>query len=580
MRKIIVIPLALLAAGAVAAQIGRQWSSSDEESAAATLWLAPSDVDFGRTLLGEPVTLPVIVTNAGDEPLVLDEVVAESPFSAAFPALTLAPGVALEIPVTFDPAEPGEFRGILRVKHEGARPSEVALRGVGEGPPKLALTPRNLAFGDVEVGGVLRAILTVANQGQSALELTANSTDPSFQPAYAARTVEPGESVPLEVLFQPEQEGEVRTQLWIGSNEPGRKGVAVPLVGRGVFDAPKPSLQVSTSALEFGDVAVGQTARRRLTLRNAGAGPLTISSVSLQEPFQSSTRSRTLAAGAALLLPVLCAPGAPGAHFAPLVLTSNDPTDPLQSVALLCNGVAGQVIASSSSTGSGSRERGSGIAGGGASRSLSSGGADASGADAGDAGDAATQSAFSEGAASDSGGEALTGQGSEAAEGEQGSSDDGVGDDPLGGGGPGLAEQSEVYLATFAQPISDLSHSGVVFDQGTGMLQIQNLQLPTVDGGINGYYEFDPVTVQGLVTQLGEFEAVIPIRFKDGQGAVTDFLLNLTTDTAVVAFNNREVAFPGSPLTGEAMTIVGAAQVPYGPLKGQMFQVTLDVNVQ
>ena len=177
-------------------------------------------------------------------------------------------------------------------------------------------------------------------------------------------------------------------------------------------------------------------------------------------------------------------------------------------------------------------------------------------------------------------GEAFAAEGTEAAEGDQGSTDDGVGDDPFGAAGPGLAEESNVFLASFTQPISDLSHGGVVFHSGTGMLQIRDLQLPTVDGGMNGFYEFEPVTVEGLVTELGEFESVIPIRFKDGQGSVTDFLLNLTTDTAVAPFNNREVAFPGSPLTGETMTIVGAAQVPYGPLRGQMLRVTLDVNVQ
>ena len=187
MRKVIVIPLALLAAGAVAAQLGRQWSSSDPEPASAALWLVPSDVDFGQTLLGEPVTLPVVVTNVGEEPLVLDEVVVEPPFSTSFPALTLAPGIALKIPVTFDPAQPGEFRGSLRVEREGARGSAVALRGVGVGPPQLALTPRHLAFGDVQVGGVLRAILTITNRGQSKLEVTANSNDCSSPNMYSTR---------------------------------------------------------------------------------------------------------------------------------------------------------------------------------------------------------------------------------------------------------------------------------------------------------------------------------------------------------------------------------------------------------
>jgi hypothetical protein len=571
MRRLLVIAL-LGVSAAAAAHVGfRQWGEPHAERDA--LRLVPAEVDFGSTLVGRPVSSRVIATNAGEQPVLLPRLHAAAPFRASASGVRFAPGVAKEIPVTFDPEEPGEFTGTLVLESKAFDDGvlEVALRGVAIGPPEIALAPRSLAFGEVQIGGTGRALITVSNLGSSVLEVAGQGITSVFHSAPGSLSVEPGGGKTLEVSFSPKREGKQTAMLRLQNNEPGRGDLLVPLEGIGVEHVPLPSIEVSPAALEFGKVPTGGSAERRLTIRNGGESPLTVASFSFQPPFRSAARSRTIAPDRPLSLSVTCWRPPPGTHFALLVISSNDPDQEVVAVALSCEGDPDVVSAQV------------GVDGGDASRTVVPPGLGGAGGGEG--------TELAEGAEGEL-------EGTELAEGAEGGLEgtklaEGEGDaevaaetpeDAAEGNpdlpGAGLSEGSSVNLASFKQFLSDLSHEGVAFDPASGWLEIRGLQLPVVDSGFSGYWMFTPVNVEGSVSSLGDFSASVPVTFYDRHGVATQLVLDLTTDTAVARVKGVEMAFAGRPLEGNEMRIVGAARIPDGSLAQELLQVTLDVRVE
>jgi hypothetical protein len=526
------------------------------------LWLVPSEVDFGSVVVGSPVTFPVIATNVGAQPISLTRLHTDAPFRASGSGVTFAAGVAKEIPVIFDPEESGTFTGTLVLESEAFEGGvlEVTLRGAAAGPPEIALAPRSIAFGEVAIGGTAPALITVSNRGSSVLEVASRSVTSGFRTAPRSLSVEPGGDETLEVRFSPEREGKHTGTLRLQTNEPGRDNIVVPVGGIGVDHASLPSIEVSPAALDFGKVPVGGNAERRLTIRNVGEGPLTITSFALQAPFRSTARGRTIAPRRALSLPVKCWRPQAGMHYAPLVIASNDPGQEMVMVVLSCEGGPGAVVAQA-------------------------------GVDAGDTSggavvsqwfDAGGTSSAAAGAGLEAGASGLDATALTAGEGGAAEGDSGVPDLGLSEEVPdlGLSEESGVNLASFERPISDLSHDGVFFDPNSGWFEIRGLRLPVVDSGFSGYWMFDRVSIEGSVSAVGDFDASVPVTFYDRHGVATELVLDLTTDTAVARVDGIEMAFAGSPLQGNGMRLVGAARVPSGSLSDRLLKVVLDVQVR
>lgn len=108
-----------------------------------------------------------------------------------------------------------------------------------------------------------------------------------------------------------------------------------------------------TASLAFGNVAVGQTPTRTLTVYNTGAThPLVVSSAVSSDPAYVLNGTGTCGALPVTVAPstnctlgVTFAPGSIGAHSATLTLTDNATTSP-QQVTLTGSGIAGLVLTS------------------------------------------------------------------------------------------------------------------------------------------------------------------------------------------------------------------------------------------
>lgn len=149
--------------------------------------------------------------------------------------------------------------------------------------PDIDVSPFPLNFGDVLAGMLTTKTLTVANVGSADLKVTdvslaeGSSSDFSLPPPALPLTVPPGDSVDLQVAYQPTGLGLDAGMLEIRSNDFDEALVSVPLSGRSIA----PEIEVTPLNLNFGSVPVNRSTTALLTISNVGTGDLVVSEISL-----------------------------------------------------------------------------------------------------------------------------------------------------------------------------------------------------------------------------------------------------------------------------------------------------------
>jgi hypothetical protein len=320
----------------------------------------PAPVAFGDVRVGSPVTRHVTVTNGGQATLQVYQAAIENPavFTiVGFTARSLAPGEAMTFNVRAQLTAMGAVMGTLRVRarvqpgtDEVAGATSVTATGVA---PEIRITTDDampadttLDFGgvDIDLDAVTRTV-TIGNAGTGAFALTSCEVtgDAPFRLASAEacdRTVMPGETVNIAILFEPAHEQAFATgnRLTIGTDvEP----VAVELTGIGVDR----HIGVSPLAIEFPTtfrnprtaptVSVDVT---NVITRDDGlpvGAPLRLSMVTTGPPFSVDVSATPIIeAGTSLAIPVRFAPGSAGTFTGSLVITSDDSDTMVAEIAL------------------------------------------------------------------------------------------------------------------------------------------------------------------------------------------------------------------------------------------------------
>jgi Regulator of chromosome condensation (RCC1) repeat/Abnormal spindle-like microcephaly-assoc'd, ASPM-SPD-2-Hydin/IPT/TIG domain len=126
--------------------------------------------------------------------------------------------------------------------------------------PTLSLSPQNLDFGSVAVGGSKDLVLTVTNSGAGTLTGTATASGSFSVIAGAALSVTAGQSQEVTVRFAPATTGAAGSQLLIATNAGNR---SIPLTGTGSAPTTAPgscTAAASTASLPAGGGSVTLTA--------------------------------------------------------------------------------------------------------------------------------------------------------------------------------------------------------------------------------------------------------------------------------------------------------------------------------
>ena len=200
------------------------------------------------------------------------------------------------------------------------------------GVAAFQVNPTALNFGNVGVGKKATQTIAVANTGTMPVSITqATLSNPQFSLTGVTlpMSIGTGQSGNFTVGVTPSTSGTLTGTLTVQGNS-GAAPAVVNLSATAV--APAPQIFLSSSSIQFGTVGVGSTSNQNLTISNNGSADLTISAISVTGAgfgVSGITTPKTLAAGQSVSVGVSFQPAGGGGVSGTLIITSNDPANPL-----------------------------------------------------------------------------------------------------------------------------------------------------------------------------------------------------------------------------------------------------------
>lgn len=207
------------------------------------LTLSSTSLAFGNVAVNSSATLPVTLTSSGTAPVTISSAslsgAAFTDSGVSFP-VTLNPNQAVTLNVQFNPKATGSAAGQLTITSNSVSnpTAQIQLSGTGTSVsnPQLLVSATSLAFGNVAVGSTATLNLVLTSSGTAPLTISSVAAQGSaFSDSGASFpvTLNPNQSVTLQVQFDPSAAGNVTGQLTIASNSSSGSTTLVTLSGTG-----------------------------------------------------------------------------------------------------------------------------------------------------------------------------------------------------------------------------------------------------------------------------------------------------------------------------------------------------------
>ena len=303
---------------------------------------------FGNVNLNTTSTLALTLTSSGTGAVTINSAtISGAGFSmtgGTFPA-TLNPGQTLSLQVSFKPTVAGAASGTVAISSNSSSGStaNVTLSGTGISS-QLTVSSSTLAFGNVPVKTTSSQTLTLTASGTAAVTVnsaTLSGTGFTMSGGTFPTTLNPGQTLSLQVSFSPTAAGAATGTVVISSSSTGSTTTTVNLSGTGT----SPTLTLSTTTINFGNDAVGTPVTLPVTLTSTGTAPVTVSAASLTGTgfsFSGATFPVTLIPTIAITIQVTFDPTTTGAASGSLTFSSNSSTGSTSLVNLSGNGTTVQ----------------------------------------------------------------------------------------------------------------------------------------------------------------------------------------------------------------------------------------------
>ncbi len=178
----------------------------------------------------------------------------------------------------------------------------------------------NLAFGNVTVLQSAQKILTISNTGNADLAVSGIDFPQGFSGNWTGGNVPAGGNRTLAVTFNPAAAQTYGGTITVasnsssGSNQIACSGTGQPLVSR---------ILSLSGDMDFGNVAVGASQQRLLTLSNIGNTALTVTGLTFSSSVFSASWTGTIAAGGSKFVAVTFSPDTEGPFSGTVTVLSN-----------------------------------------------------------------------------------------------------------------------------------------------------------------------------------------------------------------------------------------------------------------
>ena len=269
--------------------------SGVSEPVGSGLLVSPGTVNFGNVPVGHEADSSVTISNSGSSAISISQInVSGQTFSipsASNMPISIPGGGTYALKVAFTPVSAVNYSGQLTLMDTSAQPiAQVPMQGQGSSPlssPQLTVSAASLSFGNVTVNTATTQSLTLTSTGTS--PVTVNSaaiTGAGFTIVGGSlpATLNPTQSVTLQVQFDPTTAGNASGQITINSNSTTGGAALVALSGTGTTASnpqASPQLTISAASLSFGSVTVNTSTTQSLTLTSTGTSPVTVNSAAI-----------------------------------------------------------------------------------------------------------------------------------------------------------------------------------------------------------------------------------------------------------------------------------------------------------
>jgi DNA polymerase III delta prime subunit len=292
------------------------------------LALSNSSVAFPSVQLGQWKDSTISIANSGNDTLKITNIASlNAVFSARPTAITLPPGQFLIDTVRFVPAAIGSaFGKILITSNAPASPDTISVSGFGFGIGTLQLGVRTIPFGATKLGQWKDTSVTVFNGGSDTLKITnIAGTKSYFTVRPATLTIPPGQTLSDTIRFIPDSIG-VRSAFVLLTSNASTSPDTINVTGYGFGT---PALTLSTSALTFPSVKIGQWKDSIIAVMNSGDDTLKVTGVASSKSYYSARPAAlTIPPGQAKSDTIRFAPDSIGTRDALILFTSNDGINP------------------------------------------------------------------------------------------------------------------------------------------------------------------------------------------------------------------------------------------------------------
>jgi hypothetical protein len=259
------------------------------ESVGGGLLVSPGTVNFGSVPVGHEADSSINVSNSSSSSIAISQVNISgqtfSVLSGSNMPISIPAGGNYALKIGFTPMSPSSYSGQLTLMDKSAQPiAQVPMQGQGssQAAPQLTVSAASLSFGSVTVNTATTQSLTLTSTGTSPVTVnSASITGAGFTIVAQSfpATLNPMQSVTLQVQFDPIATGAASGQITINSNSTTGGTALVTLSGTG---APaNPQLTVGAASINFNSVAVSTAKILTLTLTSTGMTPVTVNSTAI-----------------------------------------------------------------------------------------------------------------------------------------------------------------------------------------------------------------------------------------------------------------------------------------------------------
>jgi len=234
------------------------------------------DLAFGNVTVGTSAQRTLTIANIGNSNLTVNALSCPSGFSGNWPGGTITASNSQNVTISFSPTAATTYSGAISVDSDAAGGSNtIGVSGTGISPESRIISlSGNLAFGNVQVGASAQRTLTITNSGNAILRVNALSCPSGFTVSGNwPVTVTAGGSHDVTISFSPTAATTYSGTISAISDATGGANT-IPISGAGTN--PVTRIIYLSGDLAFGDVEVGASAERTLTITNSGDGPLTV----------------------------------------------------------------------------------------------------------------------------------------------------------------------------------------------------------------------------------------------------------------------------------------------------------------